>query len=133
MNTPLKAFLDGAYDDAYGLLVDLRDYISDQSWKSDPALDQAGQVKVAHEVTRLTRLVTEMMAWLMLQKAVDAGEMTHAEAADHPAGKLGDPEDDAEAEEHTRLPIEVRGMIARGRRLQTDVLQLETRVRRLAG
>ena len=128
-STPLKAFLDSAYDDAYDLLVDLRDYVSERPWQSDPALEPTAQIRVSQEVTRLTRLVTEVMAWLMLQKAVDADELTVEEAAGHDAATLSDLEDDSA--DLSELPIAVRGMISRGRKLQTEVLQLETRVRRL--
>ena len=78
----------------------------------------------------MTRDLTDAMAWLMLQKAIEAGELSQKDANAEPAGNLGDKTDEPDvvedAEGLMRLPITVRSLIDRSRRTCALVRQLAT-------
>ena len=81
------AFIDRAYQDAGDLLVDMRDYITEQSSSADKAADPAERLLLTQALTRVTRQLTEVMAWLMVQKAV-AAERGQLTLANRPEGGL---------------------------------------------
>ena len=131
----LAAFIDKAYQEACDLLIEARDYVAGRSSESAAhALAQADRLWLTAELSRVTRRLTEVMAWLLVQKAVAAGEITAAEAAETeaaalPAGGLGevDPTQDI-----GNLPLAARGLIDRSRRLYAEVARLDSG-RRAAG
>lgn len=131
----LAAFIDKAYQEASDLLVEARDYVAGRlSESAVQALASADRLRLTAELSRVTRRLTEVMAWLLVQKAVAAGEITAAaaagtEAAALPAGGLGevDPTQDI-----GNLPLAARGLIDRSRRLYAEVARLDSG-RRAAG
>lgn len=130
----LAAFIDKAYQEASDLLVEVRDYVAGQSPAADQAPSPADRLRLTQALSRVTRQLTEVMAWLLVQKAVAAGEITAAEAAETdaavlPAGELGEK---AAAEFDATVPLAARGLIDRTQRLYTRVAQLDTG-RRAAG
>ena len=78
--TPL--FFGGTYDEAFDLLVEARNYLE----RSAPALKYSSQppdpATVTKETLRLTSRITQVMAWLMAQRAVHEGEIDHEEFAE---------------------------------------------------
>lgn len=66
---------DGTYDEAFDLLVEARDYVE----RSVPALKYSSQppdpTTVTVETLRLTSRITQVMAWVMAQRAVHEGEI----------------------------------------------------------
>lgn len=78
----------------------------------------------------MTRDLTDVMAWLMLQKAIEVGELSRKDANVEPAGNLGgqtdEPDEVKDAEVLVRLPITVRSLIDRSRRTCALVRQLAT-------
>ena len=74
------------------------------------------------------------MAWLLLQKAAAAGEITPQEAETRSDGLLG--EDSAlaaPAADVSALPIEIRGYIDRSRRTYDQILKLREMATKQAG
>jgi hypothetical protein len=121
---PVQAFLDDAYDEALRLLVDLRAYLRDDQAGNRAVLVADERARLMRTLSALTSRVTGLTAWLMLQKAVTAGEIDRLEAARHEAARL-DP-GSAEALDDTEgLPVAVRGMVDRGKRLIGRIEQLE--------
>jgi regulator of CtrA degradation len=123
----LDIFLDKAYDDGFALLIEVRDFLKEQRAAVDASLPPNERALLTQELTRLTRRLTDVMAWLLLWRAVSAGEIGHRESLSHAASRL---EHDLVAEEQPiaaqrKLPLEVRGMIGRTRRLYGDVLKLK--------
>ncbi len=120
------AFVERAYDDTYSLLVAMRDYVAGPSSDDARVLEAADRLRLTHELSRVTRLLTNVMAWLMVQKAVAAGEMTRAQGASDPAAQLDFLyEDGASLEELGRLPLTARSLIDRARRIAALVRQLD--------
>ena len=105
----------------------MRDYVSGQSKEDAGELEPHDRMRLSLELSRVTRQITEIMAWLMIQKAVAAGEITAAEAAQQAAGQLtlDDDDKDLNGEEFARLPLPARGLIDRARRISALVRQLQ--------
>jgi regulator of CtrA degradation len=123
------AFVERAYDDTYALLVAMRDYVAGPSSEDARALEPGDRLRLTHELSRVTRLLTNVMAWLMVQKAVAAGEMTREQGDRDPAAKLDFLyEDSADLKELGRLPIAARSLIDRARRIAALVRQLDSAI-----
>ncbi len=130
-----EVFLEKAYREVLGLLVEVRDYVAGPSKQDGAALPPQDRAMLAHELTKVTRRLTDAMAWLLLQKAVAAGEITAAEAAESeaaalPAGGLGDADPTRDV---GNLPLAARGLIDRSRRISAEVSRLDASLRRAAG
>lgn len=126
-NPSQTAFVERAYRETLDLLVELRDYMADDSGVKSEELKPEDRLQLTYELSRVTRSLTNVMAWLLLQKAVIAGEMTAEEAAADPAAKMDFRLDDAITDDpaaQARLPIAARGMFDRGRRLVAHVRSL---------
>lgn len=69
------AFFRGTYDEAFDLLVEARNYVE----HAVPALKYSSEppdpVSVTKETMRLTSRLTQVMAWLLAQRAVHEGEI----------------------------------------------------------
>ena len=123
-----SAFVQRAYDDTYALLLAMRDYVSGQSSEDAQQLEPKDRLRLSLELSRVTRQITEVMAWLMVQKAIGAGEITADEGAQQAAGQLtlADDDNDGDMEELGRLPLSARSLIDRARRIAALVRQLQS-------
>lgn len=73
------AFLGNTYDDALGLLVEARNYLA-RLPPGRPEEPPHLRLQISYETMRLTARLTQIMAWLLAQKAVHGGELTREEA-----------------------------------------------------
>ncbi len=121
----IDVFLDKAYDDGFALLVEVRDFLKEQKAQIDAVLTPNERVLMTQELTRMTRRLADVMAWLLLRRAVSAGEIGHRESLSHAGARLDDDLADEPIPAHRKLPLEVRGMIGRTRRLYGDVVKLK--------
>ena len=83
MSGPMTAFIEDAYQDTLSLMTELRDFLAEvQAAPEDPNADRPPDVRarIVKEISSITRNLTEAMAWLLLQKAAGAGEITPEEA-----------------------------------------------------
>ena len=78
------AYFDSTYDEAIALARDARDYLLYQEASDNTKLSPATRLTVSCETMRVTTRVTQIIAWLLVQKAVHAGEMERAQAAEPP-------------------------------------------------
>ncbi|NKB22455.1 MAG: DUF1465 family protein [Alphaproteobacteria bacterium] len=124
----INPFVEKTYQDTYELLVSIRDYISGPMQGEAEVLEAPDQLRLTQELSRMTRDLTDAMAWLMMQKAIDAGELSQEDADAEPAGKLGENSDEADepedAEGLARLPLSVRSLVDRSRRICAMVRQM---------
>lgn len=81
-------FLNKTYDESMTLLVEARNNLAHGGVEERDQLDLAGKLTFSLEAMRLTATLTQSMAWLLVQKAVFAGEMTREDAARAP-NRLG--------------------------------------------
>lgn len=75
------AFFDRTYDEALELAEAARDYIAEQAPSDKVQLDPDTRLAASCEEMRLTARMTQVIAWLMMQRAVHAGEISREEAA----------------------------------------------------
>ena len=74
-------FFSRTYDEALQLTREARDYIANIGAQERAKLTPGGKLAASCEEMRLTARLTQVMAWLMIQRAVHEGEITRAEAA----------------------------------------------------
>ena len=76
------AYFDSTLDEALALAREARDYMAHHKQAEFDQLSPAGKLVASCESMRLTARVTQVVAWLLVQKAVHAGELTREQAAE---------------------------------------------------
>jgi regulator of CtrA degradation len=74
-------FLNSTYDETFRLLLEARDYLAYEEPIDRRRLSPLERLVLNCEAMRLTSRLTQIMAWILVQKAVHAGEISAAEAA----------------------------------------------------
>ena len=75
-------YFTALHDEAFSLLVESRDYIAKvRAQRGQRSLDQSGYLEVTLETMRLTTRLTQVMAWILAQRAVHSEELTPEEGA----------------------------------------------------
>ncbi len=77
---PATAFFSRTYDEALALTVEARDYFDHAAPAESREIGPATGLDFCRESSRLTTQLTQVMAWLLAQRAVHNGEMTLDEA-----------------------------------------------------
>jgi regulator of CtrA degradation len=80
--------IERTYAEALDLTHAVRDYIAEQARHDKAQLDHDTQLVASCEEMRVTARMTQVMAWLMLQRAVQAGQVDRAETV-RPDNRLG--------------------------------------------
>jgi regulator of CtrA degradation len=125
------AFFNKTYDEAMALLVETRNYIAYQEANDQRALPPAVRLQVSYESMRVTSRLTQVMAWLLAQKAVHAGEMTPAQAASEDFALSGGTIcSDPSGPDNGELPAGLRSLLTRSHSLYMRVERLGEMVRR---
>ncbi len=75
------AYFDSTFDEAMALAREARDYLAYQEESDLARLGPVGRMAVSCESMRLTARMTQVVAWLLVQKAVHAGDLSREEAA----------------------------------------------------
>ncbi|MEH6630294.1 MAG: DUF1465 family protein [Halopseudomonas aestusnigri] len=76
----MVTFLDSTYQEALSLTREARDYMADRARNRHPWLRPEDRLQICCEGMRLTSRLTQVMAWLMMQRAVLSGDMSMDEA-----------------------------------------------------
>ncbi len=69
------------YDEAFGLLVEARNYVVQGQPLEERGLPPQERLRIGLETMRLTTRLTQAMAWLLAQRAVMTGELSAEQAA----------------------------------------------------
>ncbi len=75
------SFLDGTYREALALTREARDYVMHQERRDKAGLPADQQLVASCESLRLTARLTQVVSWLLVQKAVQAGEIDRSQAS----------------------------------------------------
>ena len=75
-------FFDTTYREALSLTEEARNYLAGLKSNGAKSSVPADALLASCEAMRLTSRLTQVMAWLLVQKAVHAGELTRSEAQD---------------------------------------------------
>lgn len=73
-------YFNRTYDETLNLLLEARDYVAAEQPIEVLACPPEAQGAMLQETSRLVARITQIMAWLLVQKAVVAGEMTRDQA-----------------------------------------------------
>ena len=76
----MVTYLDSTYQEALSLTKEARDYLADRASNRHPWLKPEDRLQICCESMRLTTRLTQVIAWLLLQRAVLNGEITLDEA-----------------------------------------------------
>src|SRR5438270_12412242 len=125
--TAPTAFFSKTYDETMGLLVEVRDYVAhDQKRDRDELAPSAGAL-LSCEALRVTARLTQVMAWLLAQKAIHAGELSTEEVIER-HDRLTDIAvcmDEEPEDEVMGLPARFRELLERSHRLYIRVARLD--------
>lgn len=121
-----QRFIDRTFDEALELLEEVRSYILYEERADRMHLPPAARVKQSLEATRMTARLTNVMAWLLLQKAAAAGEIDEAErlkAENRLGGREACMTD--EGAEDGELPDRMRELLSKSQRMYVRVARLD--------
>jgi regulator of CtrA degradation len=122
------AFFGKTYDEAFGLLVAARDYVALSERANKARAGVADRLRLCCETMRMTARLTQVMAWLMAQKAIHAGEMTQRELVEK-QGPLAAIRICMEPGQMDGLPKPLISLLQRSHTLYLRVARLDERVR----
>lgn len=79
--TTADATLDRAYEEAMEMLIDARDFAKEQR-EASSELESDQRLRLSQYTMQVTARLTQIMAWLMANKAVATGELPPETLAD---------------------------------------------------
>jgi len=123
-------FFNGPYDETMALLIEARNYIAYHDMSEHRKLSPQVRLQISYESMRVTSRLTQVMAWLLAQKAVHAGEITREQAASGDFSLSGGEIcSDPSGPDNLDLPAGLRSLLERSHGLYMRVERLDTMVR----
>ena len=128
VNAPVTSvtYFDNTLADAMDLAREARNFIVYQDSAEAAKLDPAARLVISCEAMRVTARIGQIVAWLLVQKAVHAGELTRAQAAEPHYRLAGQTVCEASqplADE--KLPARLGELLERSHGLYTRVARLD--------
>jgi len=81
-DNPPQVLFGDLYDEALNLLVEIRDHMAERrSMANDGHLEPEARLLISGEAFRMTAQLGDVMPWLLVRKAVHAGEVSQPDAA----------------------------------------------------
>jgi regulator of CtrA degradation len=127
--THATEFFGKTYGEAMSLLVEARDYLAHREPIDRGAAVTEERLRFCSETMRLTSRLTQIMAWLMAQRAVYEGEISPESALDG-HGALRGLDVCMEDAGTDRMPPRLASLLDRSRRLYVRVARLDELARR---
>ncbi|HTG37706.1 DUF1465 family protein [Sphingomonas sp.] len=118
-----RRLIDSLYTEAMLLADDARDYFDGAGRADRDALVPLARVSLSCESLKVTTRLMQVIAWLLTQRAVMAGELTPRDALDG-TRRLGD-SPASEIDALSRLPERARALVLASTRLHMRVAQLD--------
>jgi regulator of CtrA degradation len=116
------------FRDGMALVEETASYLDGPGRQESKKLPRAASLVYATESMRLTTRLMQLASWLLLHRAVKEGEMSLAQASKEKTkvrlsmGDRGDPQ------AMTGLPERLLELIARSKKLQTEVMRLDATI-----
>jgi regulator of CtrA degradation len=119
-------YFDSTFDEALALTREARDYLVYQENADLNQLSPVGRMAASCESMRMTARMTQVVAWLLVQKAVHAGDLTREEAS-QPKYRLAGQEicDDIEPLAVEPLPDRLAELLARSHQMYQRIARLD--------
>ena len=127
MTAQIAQFKNPAYHEALDLLSEAHTYISYRQALDESKMDPRQRLLMSYETMRLTARLTQIMAWLMMQRAVQQGDMQREDAGFDPAIEVSAEVlalDEREVEE-SDLPRGLRYLLEKSHTLYSRIQRLE--------
>lgn len=118
-----RRLVDSLHVEAMLLADEARSYFDEAGRSEREALDPIDRVGFSCESLKVTTRLMHVIAWLLTQRAVDAGELRPGDAL-HPSRRLGD-EPRSEPASVVALPARARALIAASADLHRRVARLD--------
>ena len=118
-----RRLIDALYSEAMLLADEARTYFDEAGRVEREALDPLIRVSFSCESLKVTTRLMHVIAWLLTQRAVEAGEMAPHEALD-PSRRLG-PAPVSETDAIETMPAAARGLIEASTELYRRVALLD--------
>lgn len=119
------AFFDKIYDETFGLLVRTRDYLSDREPAATLHITPTERLRLTTLTMRLTAQLTDIMAWLLIQKAANTGEITHAKAQDEQYRLTRWSNAHVDFDEDPTVPKDLKELLSETQRIYARVSRLQ--------
>ena len=118
------------FQEGMGLVEETAAYLDGPGRQEVRGLGRQGAIAYATESMRLTTRLMQLASWLLLQRAVSAGELTR-EAAENEQQRinLGEIGAGHDLDGTERLPTGLKALVARSLRLHERVVTLDAMVR----
>lgn len=127
-HTPINPKLvESLYLEAMSLADEARGYFDCEGAADRGRLDPVTRVAFSCESLKVTTRLMHVVSWLLVQKAVQAGELEAGEAA-HPDRRLGRASDTDDPVRLAQLPARSRDIVERSRDLYDRVSRLDAQV-----
>ena len=126
--TSSVAFFDKIYDETFSLLVRTRDYLSDREPAATLHVTPNERLRLTTLTMRLTAQLTDIMAWLLIQKAANAGEVSHEKAHDEKYRLLRWTHAQIEFEHDPTIPMDLKNLLTDTQRIYARVTRLQSMI-----
>jgi regulator of CtrA degradation len=124
----------GMFREGMALVEETATYLDGDGRRESHRLSRAASLAYATESMRLTTRLMQLASWLLLQRAVNDGDLTPDQASQERAKvKLGGFSSAADGLTREGLPERLRTLIDRSVRLQERVVRLDATLRGDAG
>jgi regulator of CtrA degradation len=121
-----SAGFDALYREGMRLIEDVASYLDGEGRAQSRALGREAAFLYAGESMRLTTRLMQLASWLLLQRAVNEGEITPENArAEKAKVKFADTPEERGGPGFDGLPAELRAFIGKGDRLFERVIQFD--------
>jgi len=133
-NAPLLSFGDRfttspqfakLYREGMDLVEETAEYLDGAGRAEAKLLTPPASLAYTSESIRLTTRLTQLASWLLVRRAIAAGEITAAEAHNHRHRVTLSPQSTSRPEGFSALPETFRTLIAESHRLHDRILRLE--------
>ncbi len=119
-------YFDSTFDEAMALTREARDYLTYQEKADLASLSPVGRMAASCESMRMTARMTQVVAWLLVQKAVHTGDLTREQAAESKFRLAGQEIcDDIEPLTSEPLPDRLAELLARSHKMYQRVARLD--------
>ena len=120
----------GMFREGMALVEETATYLDGEGRRESQHLSRSASLSYATESMRLTTRLMQLASWLLLQRAVNEGDLT-PDQANHERSKvkLGGMSTATEGASWADLPDRLRHLIGRSMRLQERVIRLDAALR----
>ena len=119
------------FREGMALVEETASYLDGEGRRESHYLTRAGSLAYATESMRHTTRLMQLASWLLLQRAVNEGDLTNEQAShERTKVKLGGLSTATEGPTWEDLPQRLRQLIGRSLRLQERVIRLDEALKR---